>query len=295
MQGAGTQGTLNEHEVISLDSDDDDEGEKKGISKDDSRDDVEFVREVRRPVVLPPPPPLPPPSLLPLSPLPPLPSEPTLLFATLGVPQFRIDTPLTALGFRGVVPFRYGEHMPYPPPPPSFPGSDDSSSSEYDDEDDVVVLPNNSNSGSRGGKSSSSTEEEEEEDDDVVVVAARAGGANEAPQPKRARTAVQEEPPPSTSPLPRGAECVCPRTELADERCAVCLMPLDDADTLVRAVACHHMFCWRCIDAWLSRYKKVCPVCKGPLSKAALQRVRVVDSPAKQPRPPPPPPTSGTK
>lgn len=202
MQGAGTQGTLNEHEVISLDSDDDDEGEKKGISKDDS-------------------------------------------------------------------------------------------SSEYDDEDDVVVLPNNSNSGSRGGKSSSSTEEEED-DDDVVVVAARAGSASEAPQAKRARTAVQEEPPPSTSPLPRGAECVCPRTELADERCAVCLMPLGDADTLVRAVACRHMFCWRCIDPWLSRYKKVCPVCKGPLSKAALQRVRVVDSPAKQPRPPPPPPTSGT-
>lgn len=280
MQGAGTQGTLNEHEVISLDSDDDDEGEEsdanKGFKKDDSRDDVEFVREVRRPVVLPPPPPLS--------------SEPTLLFATLGVPQFRIDTPLTALGFRGVVPFRYGEHMPYPQPPPSFPGSDDSSS-EYDDEDDVVVLPNNSNSGSRGGKSSSSTEEEE---DDVVVVAARAGGASEAPRPKRARTAVQEEPPPSTSPLPRGAECVCPRTELAEERCAVCLEPLDEADTLVRAVACHHMFCWCCIDAWLSRYKKVCPVCKGPLSKAALQRVRVVDSPAKQPRPPPPPPTGGT-
>ena len=305
MHGAGTQGARDHHpEVIDLDSDGDGDNDSDGDDDGRAGEEVEFVREVHRRVVpreatvaapqLPLPPPPPPPPLPP--PLVVVPHTLALL-ATLGVPQFAIDTPLTALGFHGPVPFRYG--MPPPPPPPPFASIDDSSDSsdsDSDSEDDVVVVADRA-----GTHPAPRRPRESDGDGDVVEVAAAAAAAaagegSRAAEPKEEEEEEEEEGvveilpkrarvPPSISPLPRAAECVCARAALADERCPVCLTPLGDVDTLVCAAACRHMFCWHCIDEWLSRCKKICPVCRRPLSKAALQRVRVVDTP-----PPPPPP-----
>lgn len=303
MHGAGAQGPHAPPEVIDLssdsDSDDDSDSERGSESggsnsgNDESTDEVEFVREVHRRVV-----PRETTATATTTAAPALP-----LFATLGVPQFAIDTPLTALGFHGYVPFRYGVPQPSLPVLPEHDDSsgDDDSSDDDDDDDEIFMVAHGEAAAHRRARSSS----HDNDGDDVVEVAATRALKNEKKDeededdaekgvveilPKRVRTAAESgtraAPAPSISPLPRAGVGVCARAALADERCAVCLTPLGDADTLVRAAACGHMFCWHCIDEWLSRYKKICPVCKGPLSKAALQRVRVVDND------PPPPETA---
>ena len=55
---------------------------------------------------------------------------------------------------------------------------------------------------------------------------------------------------------------------LQDEVCPICFeKPINNP---VGSQKCKHVYCYECIYNWLSRYKKLCPVCKQKLLKSDL-------------------------
>ena len=59
-----------------------------------------------------------------------------------------------------------------------------------------------------------------------------------------------------------------PPPNVQDETCPICFeKPINDP---VGSRNCVHIYCYECIYNWLSRYKKLCPVCKQKLLKSDL-------------------------
>lgn len=62
-----------------------------------------------------------------------------------------------------------------------------------------------------------------------------------------------------------------PKFQEANTDCAICLEPFSETDpktgksVYVRELGCWHMFHDKCVVEWLTKYKRVCPVCQFPL------------------------------
>ncbi|EPY21159.1 E3 ubiquitin-protein ligase RNF5 [Angomonas deanei] len=83
---------------------------------------------------------------------------------------------------------------------------------------------------------------------------------------------------------------------MGDFNCAICL----DTATEPVVTRCGHLFCWDCLDHWLTRPHGIpeCPVCKGRVSTAIEGDIIPLygkgrPSPS-DPRPPPPKPSATT-
>ena len=233
--------------------------EEKGDDDDD--DDVQFVREVRHPPRAVPPPPfssshgalLPHPAAAGRAPF----MSPHPFFSPFAWRGLFRCSPLAFLGF--ALPRLFGSDDDDSDDDDSdfHPSSSEQDPFSEDDESDNIAT-----SGASEGRRDSS------EDDDIVFV-----GEHQAPPRPPTRAPKRPRRGPS---IPRGAKFRCKKEDVADN-CSICLCPLGEAQVLVRSRKCGHFFCLGCISEWLSRYKKVCPLCKASLCKSNLQHVLIED------------------
>ncbi|CAK9156598.1 unnamed protein product [Ilex paraguariensis] len=57
------------------------------------------------------------------------------------------------------------------------------------------------------------------------------------------------------------------------ESCAVCLCEFDGSDEIRRLTNCRHIFHQSCLDRWMDRDQKTCPLCRTPLIPEDMQEV----------------------
>jgi hypothetical protein len=62
------------------------------------------------------------------------------------------------------------------------------------------------------------------------------------------------------------------KAENAPETCAVCIEDFEDGD-IVRPLKCKHEFHLKCIDTWLLKRKKTCPICKKDMSSESIENI----------------------